>query len=690
MGLAGIISVLVSNGIAWWLGYHRKTIEEGIYGYNALLTGLAAATYFAASWQAVVLVVIISILTFFVTVVLQGVFSKYGMPFLGIPFLLVVWLLILGFPHFTNLGINVRDIYTANSLYSIGGLELVRFFDKVNNLPLAPGLKTYFLSLGAIFFQYNVLAGIVIAVGLLIFSRQAFLMSLVGFYAAYGFYIFLGVPVSSLNYTYFGFNFILSAIAIGSYFIVPSFKSFLWTLLLIPVLVIVTIGSDGILSKFMLPVLSLPFNIVVFAFVYSLKIRMYPDKQLKLTYIQHKNPERNVYFDKVAEKREYLKYGISFSLPFYGKWSVSQGYNGKYTHKDAWRHALDFIIVDAGGKQYRGTGDNLTDYYCYDKPVVAVADGTVVEVVDNIEDNRVGDVNLDKNWGNTVIIQHGIGIYSQYSHLKAGSIAVTKGMYVKRGQLIANVGNSGRSPYPHLHFQFQSSNIVGSKTIELEFNDYLRFKGNKAEFLRTGIPQEGDTISNVEPLAMMQKAFKFVPGTKFAAAYTFKKEVQNLNLTADVDIYNYLFLANEDSGEKLYISANQSTFKALSFVAGRKSPIRLIYNSLYFVPLSYYENTVFTDYIPVHINHNPFLVTLQDFFVNFMIFLKTEYSLEFEYIDNDFNPSEIRFTTIVTNYFFNKRTKEKKYAVTVKSDGTLTIEDKKFKAKEKLVWERKD
>jgi murein DD-endopeptidase MepM/ murein hydrolase activator NlpD len=88
--------------------------------------------------------------------------------------------------------------------------------------------------------------------------------------------------------------------------------------------------------------------------------------------------------------------------------------------------------------------------------VLAVADATVVEAVDQYPDLMVGarwDLTLDNAGGNRIVLDLGEGRFAGYAHLQPGSVTVHPGDRVTRGQHIANVGSSGTSGGPHLHFQ---------------------------------------------------------------------------------------------------------------------------------------------------------------------------------------------------------------------------------------------
>lgn len=60
-------------------------------------------------------------------------------------------------------------------------------------------------------------------------------------------------------------------------------------------------------------------------------------------------------------------------------------------------------------------------------------------------------------YGNTIVIQHGYGIATLYGHLS--QVVVKQGEMVKRGDYIANVGTSGYSTGPHLHYEVSVDGI---------------------------------------------------------------------------------------------------------------------------------------------------------------------------------------------------------------------------------------
>ena len=542
-GISGLLAVIISNTTAYLVGFNRFNIKSGYYGFNALLVGLGMGIYYTVTPEYLLVLLFASIFTLFVTILLEGVVGKYGLPYLSIPFLIGLWVIILASRLFTELTISDRGIFMSNELYEIGGPVFVSVYEWLVNLNLHESIIVYYRSLGAIFFQYHLFAGIIIAIGLLIYSRIAFVLSLVGYFSAYLFYTLVGGNISELSYSYIGFNFILSAIAIGGFYIIPSRHSFLWVIILTPLLSITITASMAVFNILQLSIYSLPFNLIVLMFLYILKFRERYFNKPEVVYYQQFSPEKNLYSQLNSKDRFEGHRYFNLLLPFWGEWSVTQAHDGEHTHKESWAHAWDFEIMDDEGSPFKNTGTLCEDFLCFNKPVIAPADGSIEEVISTIEDNEIGDMNLEHNWGNTIIIKHAEGLYTKLCHLKKDSIQVKKGDLVNQGDILAHVGNSGRSPQPHLHFQVQETPFIGSKTLDYPLGHYIRNVDSGFQFCSFSKPDYGDKVSNIEKNLNLDKAFHFIPGQQLK----FEVIAEN-NLTEDIswevraDIYNNTFL----------------------------------------------------------------------------------------------------------------------------------------------------
>lgn len=94
--------------------------------------------------------------------------------------------------------------------------------------------------------------------------------------------------------------------------------------------------------------------------------------------------------------------------------------------------------------------------------VIAAQAGTVLRTRDGEPDVGVtGGAEVDgKMAGNAVVIDHGKGWQTQYSHLRQGSVRVRPGQIVAAGQPIGLIGLSGNSEFPHLHFTVRFRNVA--------------------------------------------------------------------------------------------------------------------------------------------------------------------------------------------------------------------------------------
>ncbi|MCF8226489.1 MAG: urea transporter [Bacteroidales bacterium] len=681
-GLAGLFSVVITSSVAFILNLNKPTTAKGLYGFNSLLVGLGLGIYYSFGWHLLLIVFLAALLTFFISVSLQGIIGKYNLPYLSVPFIFSLWIFISATRNFEALGISERGIYTLNELYQVGGDTLIRIHEYFNALKFPKVVTTYFISLSAILFQYSILTGMVVALGILIYSRIAFSLSVIGFTVAYLFYGFIGANITEIDYSYIGFNYILTAIALGGFFVIPSVRSYFWVIVLIPLVAIVTISLHSIFLELKLPVYSLPFNLVVLLFLYMLKFRTEYSYHLAEAYYQYNAPEKNLYiFLNNTERFRYANLR-QIKLPFFGTWDVSQGHNGSHTHKNEYRYAWDFIILDKNGKQYKNEGNYPDDYYCFGKPVIAPDDGTVEMTVTDIDDNIIGQVNLQDNWGNTIIIKHGDDTYSKLNHLKKESITVSEGDKVKYGQRIAQCGNSGRSPFPHLHFQVQEFPFIGSATIDYPISNYVVHDGNNYSFESYKIPSENQKVSNIEANELLKNAFDFTPGKILKFNVSGYANTNVVSWEIKVDPYNETYMECNSSGAIAYFKQDENQFQFTYFEGRKNSLLYYFFLGCFRVQKGFYQDLVLNDRYPVSLVFPRSILWAHDFISPFFRLVRSEYSMKYLEIDDYMNSGSIRLQSDLKNMFMKQQVNSMSFEIIIQKDG---LEQFEFNKKGKQI-----
>lgn len=156
------------------------------------------------------------------------------------------------------------------------------------------------------------------------------------------------------------------------------------------------------------------------------------------------------------------------------------------------------VYQEAGGRSFHY---GLNGHYAYDlglcggsslgTPVYAVADGIVIAAIDGNPDRPEGAPVSFNAQANMLLVEHAGGVVSLYAHLRKNSLTVRQGSKVKAGDQIAEVGNSGITAGPHLHFQFQTTEGI---TLPIRFSGLKSCKDEGCEDvsdLRTGATYNG-------------------------------------------------------------------------------------------------------------------------------------------------------------------------------------------------------
>lgn len=622
-GASGLIALLIALMAAFALGFDKEQIRKGLLTYSVVLFGLGFGTNFEFSAAFVLLLIVGSLLTLFISIVLNAVLNKRGLPALSLAFIISTAIIFIASKNFEGIGLTHRRIYWFNDMYALGGSTLVNIIQSIEDISMPEYVNGFFRSMSAILFQVNIATGIILSIGLLLYSRIAFVLMILGYTTALFFSFAMGgFQQSDMTYYNMGTNFMLVAVALGGFYIIPSLRSFLWILITVPIAYLLVMGLGSISFKVGVPVFSLPFCATVILFLYTLQFRRKQSK-LVLTPIQYYSPEENLYRYINGKERLLNRYYHQLFLPILGEWMVSQGHNGTITHKGDWSKALDFVILDDELKTYRNPGNQLEHFYCYNKPVLSPADGYVEQIVDFVEDNEIGQNNVSQNWGNSIVIKHAEGLYTKLSHLRKGSFRVTQGSFIKRGDIVAFCGNSGRSPEPHLHFQVQSTPYIGSKTLHYPLAYFISKKDDLLQLNSFTIPQEGTFVSNVLPNVQLQQAFSFQHGYIIhCEAPNYQKETWEVM----TNIYNESYLYCMQTNSIAYFIRNDNMFYFTNFYGQKNSLLFLFYLSAYKVLLSTEHTLEVNDTFPLNTFRLGPLKWIQDLAAPFYIFLKIKYS----------------------------------------------------------------
>ncbi len=132
-----------------------------------------------------------------------------------------------------------------------------------------------------------------------------------------------------------------------------------------------------------------------------------------------------------------------------------------YVDQEPGPGARDFTCGLLTYNDHDGTDFRVPDYVAMERgvAVVAAAPGVVVRLRDGMRDVSVREIGKaalnDQLAGNAVVVDHGDGWETQYSHLRKDSIIVRKGEHVVAGQPLGFVGLSGNTEFPHVHFEIR-------------------------------------------------------------------------------------------------------------------------------------------------------------------------------------------------------------------------------------------
>lgn len=585
---AAMAACLLAGAAAKLLRLPEAMRRDGTLLYNVLLAALAVAWITRGSDLGVVasagMLVVATLYTLLLSAALWHWFPlRAGLPPLSIAFAVVFGTLLTFFPRWA----------AASSLLDLG-------------LPDEPALPlvvtAFFRSMGTVLFLPNVWAGLAVTGALLLWSRVAVVNAVAGYLG--GIAIVTLLEACGLQWLgwFAGHNYLLAGMALGSIYFVPSRSSLALAFGAGSVAALHVAAVQHFLRGSGWEYLPLPYLLTIWSLLCAMRLRESSGSLLPTVGV-FENPEAAAAAHALANARFPHRNDTHVLLPTAREVTVTQGFDDKLSHRGAWRHALDFEVLDAAGNACPpGCDDDLVRYYTQGLEIRAPGSGEILSAHDGVADNAPGGCNFAQNWGNHLILRLDYGGIVKLAHFTKNGILAKAGQRVIAGELLGYCGNTGRSPVPHVHLHAQSTAEIGAPTVPFCLANFFTRAGSGLRWNFAGVPRVGDRIAPATASPTVQGTLAhFAPGT---ATYCLddKSRVESLAVTLD-EHGHYIFSSGGESlTAVLGLHALQITQSRLN---GRSQLLRLLSLAMPAVPYAYQNGMSWED--RVALDAGPFL-----------------------------------------------------------------------------------
>ncbi|WP_239374217.1 urea transporter [Snodgrassella gandavensis] len=246
IGLACLLAVTSANVVAYLYQLNHKAWQQGIYGFNACLIGIALPTFCENSlylWCSIVLAAILSV---FITQAFDTILQQWCLPCLTTPFVLTTWLFLLATPSLSAL--TLQPPATSGAQFSSYSL-----------LHLVPDS---ILGIAEVFLFNSTLAGIIFLAGLAVNSLKIAIYALAASVLAIGIAVLYGGQIAIISLGLYSFNAILTAITLATFSSNQDVKTSFYIVFGIILTVFTQAALTTLLKPFAIPVLTMPFILV--------------------------------------------------------------------------------------------------------------------------------------------------------------------------------------------------------------------------------------------------------------------------------------------------------------------------------------------------------------------------------------------------------------------------------------------
>lgn len=255
VGVMALIASVIALLLAKRTNYSEEEINTGLSGFNPVLTAIALTLFLVPQWYSLIIILVAIVITMPIGSAFREFFKPFGVPMLTMPYVFVSWLILLMSFQFKFVNADVNILPNAIQEIQFSGHH-IQF------------INAFLSGFSEIFLLKSVLAGTLILIGIFIASRKAgvyaIVANLIGFLAV----IVLGANHDQINEGLFGYNVILTVLALGIAFRTRIQRP-ISIVLGILLTVVIHAGMTTLLTPYGLPVFTLPFIIATWIMLFA-------------------------------------------------------------------------------------------------------------------------------------------------------------------------------------------------------------------------------------------------------------------------------------------------------------------------------------------------------------------------------------------------------------------------------------
>jgi urea transporter len=247
LGIIALLSSIIGTLIGKFGGVAEQTINQGLLGYNSVLTGMALASFLSGPYMWIIALVGSAVAAIFTATMLHFM-QKTEIPILTFPFIILTWFILLASYKLKVIRLN-PTLEPQNLAYwqlDISG--------EINVL------QDIFNGIGQVFFLDNTISGIILSLAVFLGGKKLGLYAVIGNIVSILIAYFLGGEHTLIARGLYGYNAILTIIAVSAVFNHEHNRFALLSGIIAACLTVpITAGLSTFLLPYGLPALTMPF-----------------------------------------------------------------------------------------------------------------------------------------------------------------------------------------------------------------------------------------------------------------------------------------------------------------------------------------------------------------------------------------------------------------------------------------------